>query len=360
MNKRLLAICSLTVTLFISGCRPEEPLVPKLAIPPTSLPAQSPSSTNTHPPPQRLAVIFDDDGSRDGTVALLYLLSLPQVDVKAINTSYGEAHPEIYSQHLGRVLDDFGIKDIPLGAGQDAPLEGRAAFPDWLRQLSDNFWEYPLPNTGKTYPVQEAPELMVAMINQAPEPITIFLSGTFTNLAQALRLDPGIKDNIAAVYFMGGAVYAPGNITGLMPDSGNAVAEWNIYTDPNAAKEVFESGLDMYMVPLDATGKVLLSQEDILPWRSGDEKADLAADLYEIMFNNYGFKTVEIFDLTAAVVMVEPDSCEFTPLHLQVNTDRGDTSGQTLVVPDKEPNVNACLAPDAALVEQALIEAFSR
>jgi inosine-uridine nucleoside N-ribohydrolase len=78
------------------------------------------------------------------------------------------------------------------------------------------------------------------------------------------------------------------------------------------------------------------------------------------MFNNYGFKAVEIFDLTAAVVMVEPDSCEFTPLHLQVNTDRGDTSGQTLVVPDKEPNVNACLAPDAALVEQALIEAFSR
>jgi inosine-uridine nucleoside N-ribohydrolase len=198
------------------------------------------------------------------------------------------------------------------------------------------------------------------LINQAPEPVTIFLSGTFTNLAQALRLDPGIKDNIAAVYFMGGAVYAPGNITGLMPDSSNAVAEWNIYTDPQAAKEVFESGLDMYMVPLDATGQVLLSQEDILPWHTGDEKAGLAADLYENMFANYGFKTVEIFDLTAAAIMVEPDSCRFTPLHLQVSTDPGDTSGQTFIVPDTEPNVSACLAPDAALIKQALTGAFSK
>jgi inosine-uridine nucleoside N-ribohydrolase len=354
MNKKLLAICFLAICLILSGCRPEGPSVPTPASPPSN-----PPTLTLTPPSKRLAVIFDDDGSLDGTVALLYLLSLPQVDVMAINTSYGEAHPDIYSQHIGRMLDDFGIKDIPLGAGQDAPLSGQAAFPDWLRQLSDNFWQYPIPNAGKTYPVEGASELMVALINQAPEPVTIFLSGTFTNLAQALRLDPGIKDNIAAVYFMGGAVYAPGNITGLMPDSSNDVAEWNIYTDPHAAKEVFESGLDMYMVPLDATGQVLLSQEDILPWHTGDEKAGLAADLYENMFANYGFKTVEIFDLTAAAIMVEPDSCRFTPLHLQVSIDPGDTSGQTFIVPDTEPNVSACLAPDAALIKQALTEAFS-
>jgi inosine-uridine nucleoside N-ribohydrolase len=201
---------------------------------------------------------------------------------------------------------------------------------------------------------------MVSLIKQSSEPVTIFLSGPFTNLAQALQLDSTIKGNISAVYFMGGAVYAPGNITGLMPDSNNQVAEWNIIADPQAAKEVFESGLELYMVPLDATDKVILRQKDILPWRQGDDKANMAADLYNIMFNDSGLKTAEIFDLTAAVIMVQSESCSFQPLHLDVITDDGPTLGQTLVVPNIEPNIHACLEPNADQVIQNLDETFSR
>ncbi|MGA9398346.1 MAG: nucleoside hydrolase [Anaerolineaceae bacterium] len=326
---------------------------PGLPIPTPTLTVESIATT------QKVRLIYDDDGSRDGMPALLYLLSYPEISIEAISISYGEAHPNVYIQHIGRVLDGFGIQNIPLGAGQDAPLAEGTAFPDWLRQLSDNFWDYPLPNMDKTYPFQNSPELMVSIINQSSEPVTIFLSGTFTNLAQALRLDPAIKENIAAVYFMGGVVYSPGNITNLIPDSSNKVSEWNIYSDPQAAKEVFESGLDMYMVPLDATNKVILRQEDILKWHQGDEKANLAADLYDIMFNNYGFKSVEIFDLTAAVLMVKPELCIFQSLHLDVITDDGNTSGQTVVVPNTEPNIHVCLEPSVNLIRQELNDRFS-
>jgi inosine-uridine nucleoside N-ribohydrolase len=257
------------------------------------------------------------------------------------------------------VLDKLGISDIPLGAGQDMPLAGGTPFPDWLRQLSDNFWDYPLPNADKTYPFQNAPELMVSTIHRASEPVTIFLSGPFTNLAQALQLDSAIKNNIAAVYFMGGAVYVPGNITGLMPDSNNRVADWNFIADPQAAKQVFESGLELYMVPLDATHKVILSQEDILPWRQGDAKANMVADLIDMMFNYFGFKTAEVFDLTAAVIMVQSESCSFQALHLDVITNDGPTLGQTIVVPNTEPNIHACLEPNADQVIQNLNETFS-
>jgi inosine-uridine nucleoside N-ribohydrolase len=116
-----------------------------------------------------------------------------------------------------------------------------------------------------THKEMNSPSYPFIMINQATEPVTIFVSGPFTNLALALQLDPAIKDKISAVYFMGGAVDVPGNKTGLMPDSGNRVADWNMIADPQAAKEVFESGLELYMVPLDATNKVLFSQKDILP-----------------------------------------------------------------------------------------------
>jgi inosine-uridine nucleoside N-ribohydrolase len=200
---------------------------------------------------------------------------------------------------------------------------------------------------------------MVSIIKQASEPVTIFVSGPFTNLARALQLDPAINGNISAVYFMGGAVYVPGNITGLIPDSNNRVAEWNIIADPQAAKVVFDSGLELYMVPLDATHRVLLRHEDLLPWRQGDEKANMVADLYDIMFNTYGFKTSEIFDLTAAAITVQPESCNFQSLHLDVITQDGPNLGQTIVVPNTEANIHACLEPNADQVKQNLDETFS-
>jgi inosine-uridine nucleoside N-ribohydrolase len=158
---------------------------------------------------------------------------------------------------------------------------------------------------------------------------------------------------------MGGAVYVPGNITGLIRDSNNRVADWNFIADPRAAKEVFESGLELYMVPLDATNKVLFSQEDILPWRQGDDKANMVVDLTDIMFNTWGLKLAEIFDLTAAVLMVQSESCNFQPLHLDVITDTGPTLGQTIVVPNTEPNIHVCLEPNVDQVKQNLYETFS-
>jgi purine nucleosidase/pyrimidine-specific ribonucleoside hydrolase len=330
--------------------------------PPTSTPIETSDSAevaSTASALKEMLLLYDDDGSRDGMAALLYLLSNPEVSIQAVTISYGEAHPQLYIQHMGCVLDRLGLDDIPLGAGQDMPLAGGTPFPDWLRQLSDDFWDYPLPKAERTYPFQNAPEVMVSTIHQAPEPVTIFLSGPFTNFAQALRLDPAIKGNISAVYFMGGAVYVPGNITGLVPDSNNRVADWNIIADPQAAKQVFESGVELYMVPLDATNRVLLSRAEIVPWRQGDAKANMIVDLYDIMFDNWGLETAEIFDLTAAVLMVHSEWCNFQPLHLEVITDKGPSLGQTLVVPNTEPNIHACLEPNAGQIKQNLNETFS-
>ncbi len=357
---RLLFLSLLVIATGLIGCGAPETTLPEPLIRTTTQPT---STLDVTPKPNTpitiIHLIYDDDGSRDGTAALLYLLGRPEITIDAVSISYGEAHPEIYIQHIGRVLDNVGVQDIPLGAGQDKPLAGGTPFPDWLRDLSDTFWDFPLPNADRTYPIQNAPELIVSTIKQSPEPVTIFLSGTFTNLAQALRTDPDIKENIAAVYFMGGAVYSPGNITNLIPDSNNQVAEWNIIADPQAAKEVFEAGLDLYMIPLDATNQVVHSLAEIQPWRLGDEKANFVADLYEIMLTDYGFESVEIFDLTAAAIMVQPDLCDFQFLYLDVITDAGSTSGQTIVVPEGEPNISVCLEPNVSQVKQHLNENFS-
>ena len=347
LHRMLLIAVILAITLAIAGCSAGQSATP----PVTPGAPRDPGTV--------LPVIFDDDGSQDGTAALAYLLSHPGVSIRAITISYGEAHPDVYVQHIARKLDELGIDGIPLGAGQDAPLAGSNAFPDWLRESSNNFGGMPVPNADQTYPVQDAAELIVATVNASPEPITIYLSGAQTNLAEALQLNADIAENIAGVYIMGGAVYVPGNIKGLTPESDNEVAEWNIYADPQAAKEVYASGLPLYLVTLDATNQVTLDAEDIQPWREGGPLADFAFEIYERKLENFGGRNAETWDLMTAAVMVDPSLCGFASLSLDVITVDGATSGQTVVDECGAPNVEVCLSPDAGRIKENFREVFS-
>ncbi len=370
MNKNsIMTACLLIFLLLSSGCGSTKQLTSS----PTSLPPIQPSTAPDQPTPspnegqivqpaipsEPIPIIYDDDGSPDGTTALLYLLSHPRAHLQAVNISYGEAYPSVYIQHIGRILDSFGILDLPLGYGQDSPPTGNYGFPEGLRQAANTFWGWPIPNAEKTYPAQPAPELMVSVIRQSPSPVTVFVSGPLTNLAKALRLDPGIVKNVAGVYIMGGAVYVPGNINDLDPYTKNVTAEWNIYGDPQAAREVFDSGLKIYLVPLDATNQVQVTNEDIGQWRRGGKIANFAADIYDSLLRNWGAQQAAIWDVMTAAIMLNPDLCVFKSLHLEVTTQQGNTSGQTVVSPDKEANASVCLEPDADKIRQNLIDVFA-
>ena len=321
----------------------------------------APTVAPTQPaaPAAPLLVSFDDDGSPDGTTALLFLLSDPAVRLVSASISYGEAYPDVYIQHVGRLLDDFGFVDIPLGAGPAAPVAGDNAFPEFMREGANDFWGLPLPNAERTYPVQDVASLLVSVSKGSDQPVTVFASGPLTNLALALRKDPSIRQRLEAVYIMGGAVYVPGNLRDLAPDSPNTAAEWNIYADPVAAQEVFDSGVDLYLVPLDATNQVEITRRDTAAWRSGGEIADFAADLYQGLMDSWGTKSAAVWDVMTAAILTDPELCRFEALHLDVVTDDGSESGRTVVRTGETPNVNVCLDPDVDGILQALTVVFS-
>lgn len=350
------SVLLVTILLLVLGCG-LFPLDPKTE---AAIPSVTPGNSATKTEAEsinKLWVVFDDDGSPDGMTALFYLLAGHTVEVKSVSISFGEAHPDIYIQHIGRKLDELGVLRMPLGAGQDAPLAGDHEFPEWLREASNNFWGIPIKKQDRDYPVEAATELMVSVIKQSTQPVTVFISGPSTNLAGALRLDKTISQNISAVYIMGGAVNVGGNVHDFYPDDPNTFAEWNIYSDPTAANEVFEAGLTIYLIPLDATNQVVVTREDTQQWREGGAIADTAADFYDMLLQNN--PSMAIWDLMTAAIMVQPSLCGFKSMHLDIITDEEINSGQTRLVPDSQPNANVCLHPDAAAIRQAISEAFS-
>lgn len=294
-----------------------------------------------------IPLIFDDDGSPDGMIALLYFLQHPAIDVVAVTISSGEAHAEHFADLVSRLLAGLGYGDIPVGYGSELPLSGNNAFPDPWRASTDEFWGISLPEGNVRMQPQPATDVLLDVLNQAPEPVLVFVSGTHTNLAEALSLDPGIAGNISSIAVMGGAIHVPGNIASDWPEIDNTVAEWNIWVDPTAAQQVFNSGIPIQLVPLDGTNQVVWTPEDAALWRSSEHLTGrYAADLLSWMLNSWFPEGVYAWDLVTAIAVTDTMLCAWENLAIDVVLDPGPDQGWTRSS-ENPPNAEVCLQPVA-------------
>lgn len=325
------------------------------------------TTNNIQPTP----LIIDDDGSQDGMTAIAYMLANPKFDVEAITISQGIARPEIFDDNVLRMLDRLGDLDIPVGVGRSTPLAGSNEFPDFIRDGSNTFWSpfISLPEEVPDVETEDAVDLIIETIHSSPEPVAILATGPLTNIAEALRRDPTIIENIEIVQIMGGAVFTEGNLPVLPepPFSTNTVAEFNIWIDPVAAQEVFdagEMGLKIQLTPLDATNQIEFDREDYQAWLdTGTPESIIAAE-----FLDYALTVIQsdndpnpVWDLVAAINLSEPDFSPEIPLHIDVDTQSapGNTQGETEPVAELPPNVLVSIDPSFDNLDFDTDEVFS-
>lgn len=135
---------------------------------------------------------------------------------------------------------------------------------------------------------------------------------SLTHLAETMRDDSTMKENIRSVEIMGGAVKSPENV-------GTVPAEWNIYIDPVAAEEVFASGMAVRVTPLDATDQVPWMESDAAAWEASDAPAgSVAARFLRRTMSDWGSRRIPIWDLVAALNAAHPELCQWQEIHLVV------------------------------------------
>ena len=108
-----------------------------------------------------------------------------------------------------------------------------------------------LPDSARVPEPDGAVAMLRRLILEHPEPVTIVALAPQTNLALLLRIHPEVADNIERIVFMGGSA-GIGNAT--------AVAEFNVWHDPEAAAAVIDSGVPCYMYGLDVFMQVAIDE----------------------------------------------------------------------------------------------------
>jgi len=248
---------------------------------------------------------------------------------------------------------------MPVACGRKKPLKGNHAFPNDWRQGADNLLGLTLPEGQNTVSNLNAVELLTSTIQSSPQKVTLLALGPLTNIADAVQAAPSLVDNVEMIYIMGGAVNVPGNIavTGVGID--NQVAEWNIYVDPFAANVVFQSGMFITLVPLDATNYVPLTKDfyERVKASHATPEAAFIFDLYTK--NSWLFSGGNHFwDQLTAAILTDEGLATYQTQNLCVIEEEGPESGRT-VVRENCPNIRVAVSADRLKFETVFLDTLN-
>ena len=204
--------------------------------------------------PRSRTVIVDTDAGPDDLMAIAYLLARVDVRLEAITIAYGLAHQAPGARNVLRLLDLAGRNDVPVYLGRETPRGAHNSYPEEWRTRSDSVNGLSLPASPRSPERRSAAEFLAERLNDASRPVDVLAIGALTNLADVLERQPKLTA-VRSLVIMGGAVDVPGNLNGGWK-SENTTAEWNLFTDPAAARRVLAAGLPVLLVPLDATNMV--------------------------------------------------------------------------------------------------------
>jgi len=302
------------------------------------------------------SVILDVDMAHEDMFAALFLLSHPNVDLRAIMVSgTGEAHCEPGVANALGLVALSGHEDIPVACGRETPLVGNHEFPAEWRRAADEAYGVTLPKGGAESPLS-AVDLIIDVTQDSEEPITIVAVGPLTNIAEAIQKDPGITENIKEIYVMGGAVDAEGNVGNSGGGIQNKYVEWNIYIDPTAANIVFNSGIPIILVPLDSTDDVPVTRNF---YKALEKHRDTpsAQLVYEILTANLGFVDsggFQFWDSLTAAIFTDPSIAKYQEVELTVVAEEGPESGRTVSTPEG-PKIKVAMSANQKTFEQILL-----
>ncbi|GMI64143.1 nucleoside hydrolase 3 [Hibiscus trionum] len=300
-------------------------------------------------------VVFDMDMSAGDFMALFYLLKVPveMIDLKAILVSPTGWANAATIDIVYNLLHMMGRDDIPVGLGdvfatnQSDHVFGPVGDCKYAKAIPHGSGGYldsdtlyglarDLPRSPRRYTAENSVKFGAPRDTDHPEmrqplalevwnsilktmdpgsKITILTNGPLTSLAKIIT-QTDTASLIQNVYVVGGHISRSsldkGNVFTI---PSNKYAEFNMFLDPIAAKTVFESGLNITLIPLSTQRKVSRFAKTLqwlqLTGRTPESQfvKRLLSRLYTLKQTHLRYRHMEIFfgEILGAVLMGRDD-----------------------------------------------------
>ncbi|KAI7088853.1 Inosine/uridine-preferring nucleoside hydrolase [Hortaea werneckii] len=222
---------------------------------------------------QSHSIWLDCDTGHDDAFAILLAARSPELRLLGISTVYGNAPLENTTRNTCAVLEAIGRRDVPVYPGATGPLQREACFAPGIHGETglDGTTCLPKPIVPARTDKGAVEAMFDALSAEPPGTAWLVAVGTLSNVAMLFNRHPELAEHIAGLSVMGGCIgdgftKAPlGTIDGRQR-RGNwtEFAEFNIYSDPEAARFVFSNptlSRKTTLIPLDLTHQFLATED---------------------------------------------------------------------------------------------------
>jgi inosine-uridine nucleoside N-ribohydrolase len=274
-------------------------------------------------------ILFTDMGV-DDALALSFAYKSQTLEILAVCVSGGNVLPEQGIKNLGFLYALMG-ETVPLCVvGHRTPLHGtfhpvvEAHGRDGLGNITDRE-EFQGHSRSLNASNMSA---LAEKIQKSEDQVSLLTLSPLTDVAVLLRDFPETRSRIHELIIMGGGVRGIGNVT--------PCAEFNVYSDPEAARSVLCSRLPIVLVPLDATTSTRLTATELDNLQHGGSRLNEAVvgmlQYYFQFHADYeGFWGCYLHDVLAVGLAADMSlATDVRQAPVQVETQPGLTFGQTV------------------------------
>ncbi len=271
----------------------------------------------------KIKILIDTDPGYDDAAAIITAAFSSNIDILGLTTVFGNTSHDIVKKNTASMIDYFNL-DIPYAFGEKEPLNKN----NIATEVSEKD-VFNLPEHESREDVKGAVEFLKEKLEEERGKVTLVTLGPLTNISKLLKQYPKCKTMIDRIVMMGGALNT-GNVT--------SAAEFNIYCDPEAAKEVFNSGVEIVMAGLDVTRETMLYGYDLEKISGFGEKQTKLVEIIKACSSKYGLtpeKGIPVHDVCTIIYLLEPEVFESEKFSVDVETKGEITRGMTLA--DRRP-----------------------
>jgi pyrimidine-specific ribonucleoside hydrolase len=231
------------------------------------------------------------------------------------------------------VLDAAGAGNIPVAKGATRPLVEEPLYAEHIHG-KDGMGDLGLPESNRKLDSRNAIDLIRDLVESRPNEIILVPVAPLTNIANFISTYPDTARKLKEICLMGGSA-SVGNAT--------AMAEFNIWHDPEAADIVFKSGIPITMYGLDVFYHPIVTEaEAVKLTQSSEASAQFAGKLLLSSIKRLK-QNVTLGDYGAVASVLRPALLKTEVFDVGVEVAHGLVRGMTVV--DRRPRLELMIEP---------------
>jgi len=304
---------------------------------------------------EHLKLLIDTDPGVDDALAIL--MAHRHADVLGLSVAAGNVGLHHTVANALKLVDTIGAA-TPVFAGCATPLVRAAEDAAFVHGL-DGFGDTAYVPSARRAEREHAAQAILRLSHEYAGQLVFVAMAPLTNLALALRLDPGLPQRVARLVIMGGAVTGRGNTS--------ASAEFNVGFDPEAAHIVFSAWPRIELIDWELVTRHGIAFDVVERWLAADNpRAQFFAAISRktrAWTRTRGRPKLLVADALAIAVALQPDLVtRAEDHHIAIELDGRLTRGATVVDWENRSghaaNTRIVLAVDQARFETLVASAL--